>query len=146
MGRFAGLVTAGVLGMGLMGCGGCDCPKGVSAGLTGTEAKRAELCTAVNELSNNLAPITTINPRTPVDQLQKVRTDVETWVPKVIDKQGLMGEDLRTSLKGAKNEFVQAVSSFGGTGTVGSAAPRFNESFQSIKGRVEAIKAGDCTQ
>lgn len=146
MGRLAGLMTAGVLGMGLMGCGGCDCPTGASGGLSGTEAKKAELCTAVNELSNNLAPITTINARTPVEQLQKVRADVETWVPKVIDKQGLMGEDLRTSLKGAKNEFVLAVSSFGGTGTVGSAAPRFNESFQSIKGRVSSIKASDCAQ
>ena len=138
-------MTVGVLGMGLMGCGGCDCDKqAASGGLSTTEAKKAEMCTAVNELSNSLAPITTIQSSTSVETLQKVRADVETHVPKLIDKQGLMGEDSRTSLKGAKNEFVLAVSSFGGTGTVGSAAPRFNESFQSIKGRVNSIKQGDC--
>ena len=144
MGRQAGLMTAGVLGMGLMGCGGCDCGEGANAGLSGTDAKRAEMCTAVNQLSASLAAIPNISPSTSVEQLQKVRAEVDLYVPKVIDKQGLMPEDTRTSLKGSRNEFVTMVNTFGSTSTVGSAAPRFNPPVQDIKGRLSSLQASDC--
>jgi hypothetical protein len=140
MGRLVGFVTVGALGLAVVGCsGGASEARSVAA-------KKAEMCTAVDDLSNSLGPITTINSSTPVPQLLQVRDEVERSVPKVIDKQGMLGEDLRTGLKGARNEFVLAVASFGGTTTVGSAAQRFNEPFQGIKGRVSAIKASvDCT-
>jgi hypothetical protein len=141
-------MTAGALGLGLAGCGGCDCPTGAAA--ISRQTPLAEACTAVAALSTSMEPITAIKPTTTTEQLRKVRDDLERDVDKVtaVDKRGVVKEDLRTDLGRFRNEFRRSVDTFGTKNpTVGSAAPRINEQYQAVRGTVRALKANlDCTQ
>jgi hypothetical protein len=138
-------MTVGVMGVGLAGCG-CDCPTGAAAARIITP--RSEACTALANLSNSVDPVTVIRPTTPLEEVRKLRDDIERESPKVIDKRGLVPEDLRVNLSAARKDFDTAVDTFGtATPTVGSSAPRLNEQFQAVRGTVRSLRVNfDCSQ